>query len=39
MLGSGKRLFADGVHSAFTLKSATPYAPGIVGLHYERARG
>ena len=39
MLGSGKRLFADGVHSAFALKSATPYSTGVVGLHYVRQRG
>jgi dihydrofolate reductase len=36
-LGSGKRVFADGVHAAFTLKSASPYGSGVVGLHYELA--
>lgn len=38
MLGSGKRLFADGVHSAFTLKSVKPYPTGVVGLDYVRQR-
>jgi dihydrofolate reductase len=35
-LGSGKRLFANGVHARFTLKEATPYPSGVVGLHYAR---
>jgi len=40
MLGSGKRLFANGAqHSAFSLKSATPFPSGVVGLHYVRDRG
>jgi dihydrofolate reductase len=38
MLGGGKRLFPEGVHTKFALKEATPYASGVVGLHYERAR-
>ena len=36
-LGSGKRVLPGGVHSTFTLKSATPYPTGVVGLDYERA--
>ena len=35
-LGSGKRLFPNGVHTTFKLQSATPYPSGVVGLHYER---
>ena len=36
-LGKGKRVFpAEGVHSSFTLRSATPYATGVVGLDYVR---
>lgn len=38
LLGSGKRLFPEGVHAAFRLKQAVPYASGVVGLHYERQR-
>ena len=37
-LGGGKRLFPDGVHTTFKLKSAKPYPTGVVDLHYERAR-
>jgi hypothetical protein len=37
ILGGGKRLFPDGVHTGFTLKKATPYPSGVVGLHYERS--
>jgi len=37
VLGSGKRVFPDGVHARFTLKEATPYPSGVVGLHYVRA--
>ena len=33
-LGSGKRVFPNGVDTAFELKSATPYPTGVVGLHY-----
>jgi dihydrofolate reductase len=39
ILGSGKRLLPSGVHTRFTLHSATPYPSGVVGLHYVRARG
>ena len=38
-LGSGKRVLPNGVHTTFTLKSATPYPTGVVGLHYVRQRG
>jgi dihydrofolate reductase len=38
ILGGGKRLLPEGVHTTFKLKSATPYPSGVVGLHYERAR-
>ncbi len=38
MLGSGKRLFPDGVHATFDLTSAAPYPSGVVGLHYTRQR-
>jgi dihydrofolate reductase len=37
-LGKGKRVFAPNKHATFTLKSATPYPSGVVGLHYERQR-
>ncbi|HEV8582181.1 MAG TPA: dihydrofolate reductase family protein [Thermoanaerobaculia bacterium] len=37
-LGKGKRVLPDGVHATFTLKSATPYPTGVVGLHYVRQR-
>jgi len=37
-LGSGKRVLPDGVYSLFSLKSATPYPTGVVGLHYVRKR-
>ena len=37
-LGSGKRLLPAGVHTTFTLRSATPYPSGVVGLHYARQR-
>ena len=37
-LGSGKRLLPSGVHRAFTLRSATPYPSGVVGLDYVRQR-
>jgi dihydrofolate reductase len=36
-LGGGKRLLPEGVHRTFSLKSATPYPSGVVGLHYVRA--
>lgn len=35
-LGSGKRIFADGVHNRFTLRSVTPYPTGVVALDYAR---
>jgi dihydrofolate reductase len=38
-LGSGKRVLPNGVHATFTLRSATPYPTGVVGLHYVRQRG
>jgi dihydrofolate reductase len=34
VLGKGKRVMPNGVHSTFRLKSATPYPSGVVGLHY-----
>lgn len=39
MLGGGKRVLPDGVHTKFKLISATPYPSGVVGLRYERERG
>ena len=38
VLGGGKRIFPDGVHAGFTLRSATPYPTGVVGLDYVRTR-
>jgi dihydrofolate reductase len=38
MLGGGKRLWTNGVHTTFALRSATPYPSGVVGLDYVRAR-
>jgi dihydrofolate reductase len=35
-LGTGKRVFANGVHANFKLRSATPYPTGVVGLDYVR---
>ena len=37
ILGGGKKLFPEGVHTTFKLKEATPYPSGVVGLHYDRA--
>jgi dihydrofolate reductase len=37
-LGTGKRALPNGVHTTFTLSSATPYPTGVVGLHYARRR-
>jgi dihydrofolate reductase len=37
-LGGGKRLLPSGLHTTFTLRSATPYPSGVVGLHYARQR-
>ena len=39
ILGSGKRALPTGSHRTFTLKSATPYPSGVVGLHYGRVEG
>ena len=38
VLGKGKRVLPNGVHSTFRLASATPYPTGVVGLHYTRQR-
>jgi dihydrofolate reductase len=38
MLGSGKRLVSDGVHTTFQLRSAKPYQNGVVALNYVRQR-
>jgi dihydrofolate reductase len=35
-LGTGKRVFANGVRANFKLRSATPYPTGVVGLDYVR---
>jgi dihydrofolate reductase len=35
-VGSGKRLFPEGLHSKWDLTSATPYPSGVVGVHYTR---
>jgi dihydrofolate reductase len=37
-LGRGKRIWADDAHTGFTLRSATPYPTGVVGLDYVRQR-
>jgi len=37
-LGSGKRVWPEGVNVSFSLQSATPYPTGVVGLHYVRPR-
>jgi dihydrofolate reductase len=37
-LGSGKRVLPNGVHTAFDLKSVTPYPTGVVDLHYARQK-
>ena len=37
-LGRGKRIWADDARSGFTLRSATPYPTGVVGLNYVRQR-
>jgi dihydrofolate reductase len=36
MLGSGKRVFDDGVRATFALTSTTPCTSGVVGLRYTR---
>jgi dihydrofolate reductase len=38
-LGSGKRLFPEGVNARFALTSATPYPSGVVRLTYKHERG
>ena len=38
LLGGGKRLFPQGVHTTFKLRKATPYPSGVVGLDYVRDR-
>ena len=38
LLGSGKRLFPEGVHTTFKLEAANPYPSGVVGLRYVAAR-
>jgi dihydrofolate reductase len=38
LLGRGKRLGADKVHSAFSLVSSQAYPTGVIGLHYARKR-
>jgi len=37
-LGRGKRIWASDTHTGFTLRSATPYPTGVVGLDYLRQR-
>jgi dihydrofolate reductase len=37
-LGNGKRIWPDGGLAKYTLKSATPYPSGVVGLWYARQR-
>jgi len=37
-LGKGKRLWSDKALAKFTLRAATPYPTGVVGLDYVRAR-
>jgi dihydrofolate reductase len=36
VLGSGKRLWPEGAHTQFALRSTIPYPTGVVGLHYVR---
>jgi dihydrofolate reductase len=38
VLGSGKRVLPNGLHTTFSLQSAKPYPTGVVGLHYTRRR-
>ena len=35
-LGRGKRLWSGNAHTKFTLRSATPYPTGVIGLDYIR---
>ena len=37
-LGRGKRIWSDEARTGFTLRSATPYPTGVVGLDYARQR-
>ncbi len=37
ILGTGKRVFPEGVHAPFTLQKSTPYPTGVIGLDYVRA--
>jgi dihydrofolate reductase len=37
-LGTGKRVLPSGLYAKFSLKSATPYLTGVVGLRYVRQR-
>lgn len=37
VLGTGKRVLPEGTHLTLQLRSATPYASGVVGLDYVRA--
>ncbi len=36
VLGKGKRVLPDGLHTTLSLKSAKPYPTGVLGLHYTR---
>ena len=38
-LGGGKRVLPEEGMTKFSLRSATPYPTGVVGLHYARERG
>ena len=38
VLGQGKRVLPQGLHTTFRLTSATPYPTGVVGLDYVRQR-
>jgi dihydrofolate reductase len=38
LLGGGKKVLPEGVHTTFKLLSAKPYPSGVVGLHYARQR-
>jgi dihydrofolate reductase len=38
VLGTGKRVLPSGLYAQFSLKSATPYPTGVVGLRYIRQR-
>ena len=38
-LGGGKKVLPEGTLAKFSLKSATPYPTGVVGLHYARQQG